>query len=168
MLPKLLKIWLVVAAFIDLSDAIYILNMPNTLPGGKYQGFWLYKYYAIYSYYDQAYSHQSSFLTYIACTDIPQGLGYILALSLSLSKNPKTLLYCGLIAIIASTMNFWQVIGALVTFYPQAATAVKEFTLGAIINFYCIYGAFLIFPLAVIIIVSKNIVKQNRKDYIEN
>jgi len=109
-ITKGVLIWLVISSTIVIIDAFFILNRPETLPGGKYASF--YAPYALYYQHDALYGPKVKdyFADIIAYLNLAEVFVTVIGLVLYATSGRKGQLAGSILAILASAFVLWKTV----------------------------------------------------------
>lgn len=156
-IPRLLKFWFILSAFVVFFDASFVIQRPETLKGGS-----LYKFYHPYELYitfDTLYGDlKDSFVVIQSWLNIIEGFFLIGAVLLSLSNKVSTKLWAAIIGVLASTCVFWKTVIFVWYDHDWSTQDAKNFTPMSILCYWLPNSLWLIFPLVAMILIPKRIV----------
>jgi hypothetical protein len=156
-LTKGVIVWLVASSVIVIFDATYILNRPDTLPGGKYGQY--FTVYQIYTQYDTLYGGQVKdyFADIIAYLNLAEVAVTFIGMLLSVRKNKKDHLKGAIWIIAASAFVFWKTIIYFWYDIQYMSAPTKWFAPDAIAFYYVPNSFWILCPLWTILSIGKRI-----------
>lgn len=151
-------VWLVLSSIIVIFDALYILNRPHTLPGGKYGH--IYGPYEIYTRYDALYGPavKDYFADIIAWLNLAEVAVTFLGLLLYFC-SPKLKMVGSLLAILASAFVLWKTVLYIWYDWQYMSEAAREFHPDGIAFYWLPNSFWIVCPLWSILSIGRQIGK---------
>lgn len=155
-ITKGVGIWLFLSSVIVIIDAFYVLNRPDTLPGGKYADYFsLYQHYVRY---DSLYGpNHNLFVPVIAYLNLAEVVVTLLGGVFCLFGSRKNQLRGAILMILASAFVLWKTVIYIIYDIEFMSEAARTFQLDAILLYYIPNGFWIVCPLWSIISISSRI-----------